>query len=77
MLQILRAPLTAPRLECRARCVVVPRRAAETDVRLLLVALQRGNVHRALTRFILLLRRQTTQARVDPGICFLYLREII
>jgi len=49
---------------------MVPRSAAETDIRLLFVTLERGNVHCMLTCFILFLHRQMTQTRVDPGICF-------
>src|SRR5712672_3499313 len=66
VLQVLSAFLTTPLLESCARCMVVPRCASDTDVRIFLVALQRGYVYRALSCLVLFLCRQTTQARVQP-----------
>jgi hypothetical protein len=52
MLQVLRAPLTAPRLERRARRMMIPNCSGKPDVWLLLVALEYRYVHRALTRLV-------------------------
>ena len=66
MLQVLRAPLTAPRLERSTRRMVIPNCTAEPDVRLLLVAFQHRYIHSALTRLVSLLCRQAAQAWVHP-----------
>jgi hypothetical protein len=68
MLQVLRAPLTAPRLERRARPMVIPNCPGKPDVRLLLVALEHRYMHRALTRLVSFLCWQTAQARVHPRV---------
>jgi hypothetical protein len=68
MLQVLRAPLTAPRLERRARRMVIPNCSSKPDVRLLWVALEHGNMHRALTRLISFLCWQMAQTRVHPKV---------
>ena len=72
VLQVLRAPLAAPRLERRARCMMVPHWTLDTDVRLFMVALQHGYVHRALSCFVSLLCRQTAQVRVQPTGFFIF-----
>jgi hypothetical protein len=67
MLQVLRATLTtAPRLERRARRMVILHYAPKTDERLLLVALQHRYAYRTLARLVELLCWQTAQARVHP-----------
>jgi hypothetical protein len=68
MLQVLRAPLTAPRLERRARRMVIPNYSGKPDVRLLLVALEGRYMHLALTRLFSFLCWKTAPARVQPRI---------
>jgi hypothetical protein len=72
MLQVLRAPATAPSLERRVRRMVVaqPRSrhgTLEPDMLLGLVAHQRRHTRRALARLSALLRGQALQARISPG----------
>jgi hypothetical protein len=60
MLQVLRATLTtAPRLERRARRMVILHYAPKTDEQLLLVALQHRYAYRTLARLVELLCWQT------------------
>lgn len=74
MLQVIRTTFTAPRLERRARRMMVPQsrtraryyRSLEADMFLRLVTHQRRYGRGALTRLIPLLCRQSTQARVHP-----------
>lgn len=55
MLQVLRATLTAPHLECRAWRMVILHFALNADVRLLWIALQHRYVHCTQTRLVSLL----------------------
>lgn len=68
MLQVLRAPLTAPSLESRTRRMVIPNCSCKPDERLLLVALEHWYMHRTLTRLVSFRCWQTAQARVHPRV---------